>query len=127
MVTVGNVPQSTPGAYTVAGSTITFTAPPPAGAAFYGIGLNGALTLLPEAGFQTVKLDDISSDFDGTATDFTLKVGGTPYSPTASYYAYIVVGGIVQATPSAYSVTGSTITFTTAPPSGSTFYGIAFG
>jgi hypothetical protein len=127
MITVGNVPQPTPAAYSVSGSTITFTSAPPAGADFYGIGLNGALQLLPTAGLQTVQLDDISSGFNGTATQFTLKVGGTPYSPTASYYAYIVVGGIVQATPSAYSVTGSTITFSGAPPSGATFYGIAFG
>jgi hypothetical protein len=127
MITVGNVTQPTPGGYSVTGSTITFTSPPPAGADFYGIGLNGTLQQLPQAGFNVSLLDDISSLFNGTATQFTLKVGGTPYTPTASYYAYISVGGIVQSTPSAYSVTGSTITFTAAPPTGATFYGVAFG
>ena len=127
LITVGNVPQPSPSSYSVTGSTITFTTPPPAGADFYGVGLNGTLQSLPQAGYSVVLLDDISSLFNGTTVQFTLKVSGTPYSPTASYYAYISIGGCVQSTPSAYTVTGSTITFTAAPPAGATFYGIAFG
>jgi len=127
LITVGNIVQPTPAAYTIAGSTITFSSPPPAGLAFYGVGLNGTVQSLLTAGINILKLDDISAGFNGTATQFTLKVNGTPYTPTASYYAYISIGGIVQQTPEAYDVVGSTITFTSAPPADATFYGIAFG
>lgn len=72
-------------------------------------------------------LGDLSSQFNGTLTQFTLTSNTIPFSPIASHYALISVGGIIQATPSAYGIIGSTITFTSPPPAGATFYGIAFG
>jgi hypothetical protein len=127
LITVGNVPQPTPSAYTISGSTITFSSPPPGGSSFYGLGFDGTIQSLLAAGIAVIKLDDISSQFNGTAKQFTLKQAGTPYSPVASYYALITLGGVVQQTPDSYSITGSTITFTEAPVAGTTFYGIAFG
>jgi hypothetical protein len=124
---VGNVPQPTPSAYTITGSTITFSSPPPGGSSFYGLGFDGTIQSLLAAGIAVIKLDDISSQFNGTAKQFTLKQAGTPYSPVASYYALITLGGVVQQTPDSYSITGSTITFTEAPVAGTAFYGIAFG
>jgi hypothetical protein len=72
-------------------------------------------------------LDDLSSKFDGITTQFTLSLVGTPFTPIASQYVLIVVGGVVQGTPTNYSVTGTTITFTSPPPSGASFYGITLG
>jgi hypothetical protein len=71
-------------------------------------------------------LDDLSGSFNGTAITFTLKVGGSTYTPTPSSNLMIFLGGVPQ-TPGAgnsYTVSGSTITFATAPATGTTFYGV---
>ena len=73
------------------------------------------------------KLDDISSGFNGAATGFNLTVGGDA-APIASAYQLIVsLGGVLQEPGVAYSVSGSTITFTEAPASGLNFYAILLG
>jgi hypothetical protein len=38
----------------------------------------------------------------------------------------ITVGGVVQPTPESYTVSGSTIVFTGAPPLGASFYGVCY-
>jgi hypothetical protein len=53
--------------------------------------------------------------------------GGAPFAPKASHYVMIVVGGIVQSANDAYTTAGDTINFSTAPPTGATFYSIGFG
>ena len=65
-------------------------------------------------------------NFNGTTTDFQLLSGGQPFFPENSNYLLIVIGGVVQPNPDAYIVNGSTIQFSTPPPAGATFYGIAF-
>lgn len=71
-----------------------------------------------------VYLDDISAQFNGTLAAFTLRLGGTPYAPVPSTNVMITVGGVLQDPNSAYSVSGSTITFTGAPPTGASFIGV---
>ena len=68
----------------------------------------------------------MTSQFNGTATSFTLKVNNVAYAPEYVNAVLIVVGGIVQTPTSAYTISGSTITFTSAPPTGTSFYGIDF-
>lgn len=70
-------------------------------------------------------LDNIT--FNGTDTDFNLTVDGNPYKPLNQNYLIIAVGGVIQQYPQAYTLAGSTISFTAAPPAGAIFYGIAFG
>ena len=65
--------------------------------------------------------------FDGTKVQFSLTSGGKPVVPAANQYTLVAVGGVIQSTPQAYSVTGNTITFTAAPPAGASFYGVVFG
>jgi hypothetical protein len=71
-----------------------------------------------------VRIDPIT--FNGTQTNFQLLSGGQPFTPENSTYLLVVVGGITQPSPDAYTVNGSTLTFTNAPPAGASFYGIAF-
>jgi hypothetical protein len=89
------------------------------------IAADGTLSVAGLGGIRV--LDDLSSKFDGITTQFTLSLVGTPFTPIASQYVLIVVGGVVQGTPTNYSVTGTTITFTSPPPSGASFYGITLG
>jgi hypothetical protein len=127
LISVGGVVQGANLGYTISGSTIQFTSPPPAGADFYGIGLDGTLAALKTAGYPITPLDDISSQFNGTTVQFNLSNGGVPVTPTAAYFALIVLGGIIQSTPTSYNVTGSIISFTAPPPAGTSFYGLSLG
>jgi len=73
------------------------------------------------------KLDDISGSFNGSTTDFTLQVGSANVTPPKETTMLISVGGILQEPVSAYTVSGSTISFTSAPASGADFFGILLG
>ena len=74
--------------------------------------------------FETI--DDISSDFNGSTKSFTLQVGGTNIQPDASNVT-ITLDGIVQIPSTAYTITGSTINFSEAPPSSTGFHGVLAG
>jgi hypothetical protein len=71
-------------------------------------------------------LDNISPGFNGAQTDFTLTINGVPFRPTAPQNILVTVGGIVQAATLAYVTSGTTISFTSPPPTGTNFYGLAF-
>ena len=71
-------------------------------------------------------IDDISSSFNGSTTSFTLQVNGTNIQPDVSN-VIITLDGVTQIPASAYSITGSTINFTEAPPSSTAFNGILAG
>jgi len=69
-------------------------------------------------------LDDISGSFDGATLTFNLAILGVPYAPNPLSNISVFLGGIAQ-TPGAlyaYTITGSSITFTSAPLAGTTFY-----
>ena len=86
---------------------------------YVGRGLN-------QTGGQYRKIDDISSGFDGSETSFTLKVSGVDITPTAQN-VLISINGVIQEPGSAYSMNGSTITFTGAPDGAANFFGIVMG
>ena len=71
-------------------------------------------------------LDDISSGFNGSTTTFNLTSGGTAVVPQTDANALISISGVVQYT-SAYAISGSTITFSSAPLSTDTFSGRVLG
>jgi hypothetical protein len=74
------------------------------------------------------KLDDISGTFDGdTNVTFNLTVGSVAVTPPKETTLLISVGGILQEPVSAYTISGSTITFTAAPESGADFFGVMLG
>ena len=70
-------------------------------------------------------LDDISGSFTGsTAGPFNLTVSGTAVSPETEASVIISVSGVVQQPVSAFTISGSQITFTGNPASSDTFFGI---
>ena len=71
-------------------------------------------------------LDDVASGFNNSETDFTLQVGGVSVTPNTQNLL-IALDGVIQQAPDAYTVSGSTISFTAAVPSGTDFYGILMG
>ncbi len=73
------------------------------------------------------KLDNISSGFNASATAFTLQVGSVNVTPPKETTLLISVGGIMQEPVTAYTVSGSTITFTAAPAAGADFFGVLMG
>ena len=79
-----------------------------------------------------VEIDDISSTFNGSGdggtdvTAFTMQVGGVSVTPSIENLL-IILDGVVQQPTNAFSISGSTLTFTEAPQSGTDFYGILMG
>jgi hypothetical protein len=87
------------------------------------ISADGTISLASSGSF--VVLDSIASQFNDTRTVFTLAVNGLPYAPATVNNLLIFVGGVLQAPLTNFSVVGSTLTFTGAPPTGASFYGIS--
>ena len=81
----------------------------------------GASTSSKRSNIQ--EIDDISGAFNGSTTDFTLTVSGTAIEPVNAQQVVISLGGVLQNVNDDYTIVGSTITFTTAPADGLTFFG----
>lgn len=74
-----------------------------------------------------VILDDISPQFNGVTTQFTLAVNGSTQSVTQPANLFLVLGGVLQTYPMAFTVNNfTTVKFTTPPPSGTSFSGRLF-
>jgi len=73
------------------------------------------------------ELDDISGSFNGSTTTFNLTVSSAGVSPVTAQQLLISVGGVMQNPTDDYTVSGTTITFTTAPSAGLTFFGVLLG
>ena len=71
--------------------------------------------------------DDISSSFNGSTTAFTLQVGGSNASPGTANDIVVSLGGVIQNPNTDYTIAGSTLTFTTAPASGLSFFAVLLG
>ena len=81
----------------------------------------------PSTASNIREIDDISGDFDGSDTDFTLKVSAVNVEPVNAQQLIISVGGVMQNAGDDFTVSGSTITFTTPPQSGLSFFGTLLG
>ena len=73
------------------------------------------------------EVDDISSGFNGSTTAFTLAVSGSNVSPGTANDIIVSLGGVVQNPNQDYTIAGSTLTFTTAPASGLSFFAVVLG
>jgi len=71
-------------------------------------------------------LDDISSGFNGSTTTFNLSSNGVAVVPQTDANALISISGVVQYT-SAYSISSSQITFSSAPLASDSFSGRVLG
>ena len=72
-------------------------------------------------------LDDISSSFNGSSTTFNLMVGSSASAPGSVNQLWISIGGVMQKPSTDFTVSDSQITFTTAPASGLSFWGMIQG
>ena len=76
---------------------------------------------------QNREVDDISSGFNGNTTAFTLQVNGSDISPGSANSIIVSVNNVIQNPNTAYTISGSTITFTSAPTNGQAFFGLVLG
>lgn len=74
-----------------------------------------------------LKLDDISSQFNGTTRTFDLRSGGNLFYPGSSFSILVVLGGVIQEPESAYTIDQYQITFASAPGVSDDFFCIALG
>ena len=74
-----------------------------------------------------LKLDDISSQFNGSTTTFQLKSGGSDFFPGSSFSLLVSVAGVIQEADSAYQINNNEITFATAPSNGDDAFIIVLG
>ena len=74
-----------------------------------------------------LKLDDFSSQFDGSKVSFDLKTGGTNFFPGSSLSLMVVLGGVVQEAEAAYTIDQSSIEFASAPTAAQDCFIIVLG
>jgi glutamate synthase domain-containing protein 3 len=74
-----------------------------------------------------LKLDDISSQFNGTTRTFDLRSGGNLFYPGSAFSILVVLGGVIQEPESAYTIDQYQITFASAPGVSDDFFCIALG
>ena len=120
-IILGGILQPSPAVFTVVNNEqIKFVSPPPTGTQF-----SGRLFVPNGQSFQ--QLDDISAQFNGVTVSFGLRVGGQIYTPASPASLFVAVGGVLQTPNSAYTLSGSNIVFSSAPPTGATFNGQVLG
>jgi len=121
-VFVNNVQQEPMTAYNVIGTSLTFAAAPPSGTnnvyvVYRGFNTGVIGITLPDNSVTTSKLatnirlftvDNYTAN--GSATNFTLSD-----TPPDANTLMVAVNGILQTSPNNYTVSGSTLTFTSAP------------
>ena len=64
----------------------------------------------PQRAANIKELDDISSGFNGSTTQFNLRVSSSAVEPVSDAQILISVGGVMQNPTNDYTVSGSTIT-----------------
>ena len=72
-------------------------------------------------------IDDISSGFNGSTTAFSLTASGDAVSPATVNQMFVSLGGVLQKPGTDFTLSSSTITFTTAPTSGLSFWCLVQG
>ena len=74
-----------------------------------------------------LKLDDISSQFNGSTVSFNPTSGGQAFYPGSSFSILVSLAGIIQEPESAYTIDQNQIIFASAPTSSDNYYCIALG
>ena len=62
-----------------------------------------------QLGGPIAKLDDISSEFDGTKTTFNVSLGATPYFANNPFALMVSIGGVIQEPVESYTIVDNTI------------------
>jgi len=69
-----------------------------------------------------LKLDSISSQFNGSTTTFNLTVGGEAFFPDNPYTLLVSLGGVIQEPITSFTIVDDQIIFAAAPASGANFF-----
>ena len=109
------------GAWSRSGTTLTFSEAPANGAVIK------AWDLLASTATNAAKLDALTAD--GSTTAFTLQQSSSTYTPSHANCLLVSVAGVLQepGAGKAFTVSGSTITFSTAPATGATIWIVDVG
>jgi hypothetical protein len=73
------------------------------------------------------QLDDISSGFDGSDTTHTMQVNSANVTVGDVNQILLSLGGVIQKPGTDFTVSGSVLTFTTAPAANTSFFAILLG
>ena len=73
------------------------------------------------------QLDDISSGFDGSTTGFTMQVNSGNVQLGDVNQILLSLGGVIQKPGTDFTISTSTLTFTTAPVANTSFFAILLG
>lgn len=68
--------------------------------------------------YEHLILDTIEGSFDGATVTFALTTGGAAFTPASAAQLVIHLNGVYQEPTATYSISGTNITFTTAPAAG---------
>ena len=90
----------------------------------YNLGVNYEIPTKSNQ-YSNLKLDNISSQFNGSNQTFPLTVNGEPYFPINEQQLIISVNGVILSPGVGYQVSGSNIYFITPPTVGQQFFGVA--
>ena len=69
-----------------------------------------------------LKLDEISSQFNGSKTTFNLKAGGEAFYPDNPYTLLVSLGGVIQEPVTSFTISDDQIVFSAAPSAGASFF-----
>ena len=74
-----------------------------------------------------IKLDQISSGFNSSTTSFSMTAGSQAVFPGTARNLLLSLGGVIQEPDTDFTISGSTLVFTTAPVANTTFFAVIFG
>ena len=74
-----------------------------------------------------LKLDDISSQFDGSKVSFDLTAGGSAFFPGSSMALVVSLGGVLQEPEAAFTIDQSSIEFASAPSASQNCFIVVMG
>ena len=74
-----------------------------------------------------LKLDDISTQFDGSKVSFDLTAGGSAFFPGSSMALVVSLGGVLQEPEAAFTIDQSSIEFASAPSSAQSCFIVVMG
>ena len=69
-----------------------------------------------------LKLDEISSQFNGSKTTFNLQAGGEAFYPDNPYTLLVSLGGVIQEPVTSFTINDDQIVFSAAPSAGASSF-----
>ena len=69
-----------------------------------------------------LKLDELSSQFNGSKTTFNLQAGGEAFYPDNPYTLLVSLGGVIQEPVTSFTINDDQIVFAAAPSAGASSF-----